>query len=89
MAAILVSHSLIKILLLGVLLNSAQIGIFSIKIADKSPKKRIVVFIDLGTSPRRKLLPETILIPRYCSNTNTKILAAFVVQSSKASLLTG
>jgi hypothetical protein len=45
-AAIFVSHSLIsEILLLGVLLNSAQIGMFSIRIADKSKKELLSSWI--------------------------------------------
>jgi hypothetical protein len=50
-AAIFASHSLSEIRLLGVLLNSAQIGMFSINIADNRQKKSIVIFIYLSASP--------------------------------------
>jgi hypothetical protein len=40
-----VSQSSLDILLLGVLLNSAQIGMFSIRIADKSPKELLSSWI--------------------------------------------
>src|SRR5690606_14246663 len=58
MACILYSQSLINdTLLLGVLLNSAQKGILSIKIADKSPKTVPFSLYNSLLPPSRKLLP--------------------------------
>ena len=57
-AGSLVSQSPIKdVLLEGVELNSAQIGILSIKIADKSPKKVLLSSYNCLLPPKRRLFP--------------------------------